>query len=151
MQPWLEASVQRNLSALTSHLPVPLYHLWINQQHFSFCRIQDERRQSFFFQSMLAPLRNQIFVSYLERCLQSITSEDVLTRQHQLPRAGLYNHSAAVFPIKQVCRNCSRCRRVGCSVMIWTALSTGQAANSLWLSPLSGLCCWQYNDLPPWN
>lgn len=78
-------------------------------------------------------------------------SKAVLTRHQQLRCVGLHNHRAAVFPIKQVCRICSRCCQGGCSVMIWTALSTGQAANSLWLSPLSGLCCWLYNDLPPWN
>lgn len=69
-------------------------------------------------------------------------SKAVLTRHQQLPDVGLHNHSAAVFPVKQVCRICLRCCQGGCSVTIWTALSTGQAANSLWLSPLSGLCCW---------
>lgn len=42
-------------------LLVTLHCQWINEQHFPFCRLQDERRWSFFFLSVLAPLRNQFW------------------------------------------------------------------------------------------
>lgn len=116
---------------------------------FPFLQSTRWEKTAIFSRSMLAPLRNQIFVSCLEQCLQSITSA-VLTRHQQLPHVGLCSHSAAVFPIKQVCRICLRCGQGGCPAMIWAALSTAQAAHSLTVTTVS-VCCWLHSNPPPWN
>lgn len=75
MQPWNGSSCTPEGSICFSLLSsCPTLSPVGKSATFSFLRSTRWEEAVIFFQSMLAPLRNQIFVSYLEQCLQSITS-----------------------------------------------------------------------------
>lgn len=90
---------------------------------FPFLQITGWEKTVIFFLTMLVPLRNQVLVSYLRQCLQSITSTRVSWRDFAFLCLCEAAQSGTVFPTMQqispqVWRICWRCYWGGCSVMI---------------------------------
>lgn len=85
-------------------------------------------------------------------------NEAILTRHRHGFLVPAWGCTITVVQFFQLCSKSLRFAEsvgggVGVDALSWskTSSSTGQAANSLWLLPLSGVCCRLYNDFPPLN